>query len=306
MCESLSSQRDHRGGVLLSLAAVAVLSPDSLIVRTVEAADGVVLLWRGAFVAAVITTVTVRRGNVRTRFRRSGLAGVAAGCCWALATFLFVYSVRRTTVASTLVIVGAGPVFAAAMERIALREPIPRRTWIASVGVAIGVAWIFAGSLGGDAFAGDLAALAGSLSFAAFLTLLRRGRATDMSPSLVVGGATTAVAAIATGGASSMPSARDTALLVLLGGVILPASLLLTTSAARRIGAAEISLLGRLETVLGPLWVWLALGDAPPRQVLAAGALILAVTVAHSVAAMRAEATSSKAPPSADVVDVHR
>ena len=37
-------------------------------------------------------------------------------------------------------------------------------------------------------------------------------------------------------------------------------------------------------TVLGPLWVWLVLGDAPPPQVVAAGALIVVVTTLHSVA----------------------
>ena len=301
MCESLSSQRDSRTGIALALAAVAVLSPDSLIVRTVDAPDVVVLLWRGSLVGLVMVCVAASRGGVRERFRATGPADVAAGCCWAVATILFVYSVRRTAVASTLVIVGAGPVFAAAMERIALRDPIPRRTWIASIGVAAGVAWIFAGSLGEDAFAGDAAALLGALSFAAFLTLLRRGRASDMTPALAIGGGVTAGAALVGGGAATLPALRDVALLVTLGAMIVPASLLLTALAARYIRAPEISLLGRLETVLGPLWVWLALGDAPPAQVVAAGLVIVAVTALHSVAAMRAERR-----PSPDVVDVDR
>lgn len=299
MWEALSSQHDARRGILLALAAVAVLSPDSLIVRTVRSGDEVVLLWRGGLVALAMLAVGVLRGDAPRRIRAAGVAGVAAGCCWAAATILFIFSVRRTAVASTLVIVGAGPVFAAAMERVALREPIPRRTWLASVGVAAGVAWIFAGSLGEAAFAGDVAALAGSLSFAAFLTLLRRGREGDMTPALVIGGTLTAVIALACGGATPLPSARDAALLVLLGAVIVPTALLLVTLAARHVRAAEISLLGRLETVLGPLWVWLALGDAPPGQVVAAGAVIVAVTTAHSVATLRAGSASS-----ADVVDV--
>jgi len=303
MCEALSRQQDHRTGVALALGAVAVLSPDSLIVRTVQMPNEGVLLWRGALVAIVVLVITARGGSLRRRFGSVGVAGMAAGCCWALATILFVYSVRRTAVASTLVIVGAGPVFAAAMERLALHEPIPRRTWYASIGVAVGVAWIFAGSAGGDAFSGDLAALAGSISFAAFLTLLRRGRASDMSPSLVVGGVVTASVALAAGGAAQVPSARDGALLVMLGAVIVPASLVLTTRAARQIRAAEISLLGRLETVLGPLWVWLVLGDPPPAQVVAAGALIVAVTTLHSIAAIRADA-HAEGGASAQVVDV--
>jgi drug/metabolite transporter (DMT)-like permease len=299
MCEALSSQRDGRAGITLALAAVAVLSPDSLIVRTVGSPDETVLLWRGGLVAVVMLAVAASRGRPSERSAETGVAGVAAGCCWAVATILFVFSVRRTAVASTLVIVGAGPVFAAVMERLALREPIPRRTWLASVGVAVGVAWIFGGSVGEAAFAGDVAALAGSLSFAAFLTLMRRGRHGDMTPALALGGAITAVVALARGGATPFPSGRDVALLITLGAVILPTALLLVTLAAHHIRAAEISLLGRLETVLGPLWVWLALGDAPPPQVVAAGVLIVAVTSAHSVATLRAGRRGS-----ADLADV--
>ena len=305
MCESLSSQRNGRTGIALALAAVAVLSPDSLIVRTVDEPNEGVLLRRGALVEAVVLVGTARRGRLRDRFATSGEAGAAAGCCWAVATILFVYAVRRTSVASTLVIVGAGPVFAAAMERIALHERIPRRTWLASAGVAVGIAWIFAGSIGREGFAGDLAALAGSLSYATFLTLLRRGRGADMTPTLVIGGVVTAVAALGAGGAASMPSPRDAALLVVLGGVIVPSSLFLTTLAARHISAAEISLLGRLETVLGPLWVWLALDHAPTAQVVAAGVVIVVVTALHSLAALRADARDAE-PASPDVVDVDR
>jgi drug/metabolite transporter (DMT)-like permease len=307
MWEALSSRHDHRRGVAFALAAVAVLSPDSLIVRTVDAPDQVVLAWRGGLVAIAMLAIATWHGDVAQRLRAAGGGAVLAGCCWALATILFVYSVRRTEVANTLVIVGAGPVFAATIERLALRDRIPFRTWAASVGVAAGLVWIFAGSAGRGSLDGDAAALGGSLAFAAFLTLLRRGRATDMSPALIVGGGVTAIVALASGGAE-VPSTRDVVLLVLLGLLILPVSLLLTMQAARRIRAAEVALLGRLETVLGPLWVWLALGDAPPADVVAAGALIVAVTTAHSIAAIRADARAVEpgetVVASADVVDV--
>jgi drug/metabolite transporter (DMT)-like permease len=148
-----------------------------------------------------------------------------------------------------------------------------------------------------------VAALGGSLAFATFLTLLRRGRATDMTPALVVGGAVTCAIAIVGGGAH-VPSGRDLALLGLLGLVILPVSLSLTMRAARRIRAAEVALLGRLETILGPLWVWLVLGDAPPPDVIAAGCLIVGVTTAHSIAALRADAREVPSRRSAHVVDV--
>jgi drug/metabolite transporter (DMT)-like permease len=308
MCEPLSSQhQDHRTGVALALLAVLILSPDSLIVRAVETSDAGVLAWRGTLVAGAMLAVTAWRGSLVQRFRAGGRAAFAAGCCWALATVMFVFSVRRTDVASTLAIVGAGPLFAAVFERLALHAHVPLRTWLASLGVVGGLGWIFVAGADRGALAGDLAALAGSLAFAAFLTLLRRGRTIDMTPSLVIGGVVTACVALASGGAT-VPGARDAALLAALGLVILPVSLALTTTATRHLPAAEVSLLGRLEAVLGPLWVWLVLGDAPPGTVVAAGTVIVGATSAHWIAAMRAGSRGRRSPAEAspEIVDVDR
>jgi drug/metabolite transporter (DMT)-like permease len=48
------------------------------------------------------------------------------------------------------------------------------------------------------------------------------------------------------------------------------------------IPVAQTSLLGMLETVLGPLWVWLVLDDRPAPASLAGGALILVALVANA------------------------
>jgi len=66
---------------------------------------------------------------------------------------------------------------------------------------------------------------------------------------------------------------------VQLGG-----GLLLFTRGARLIPVAEASLLGVLESVLGPVWVWLAVGERPAVPSLVGGAMILSALVAHTVA----------------------
>jgi drug/metabolite transporter (DMT)-like permease len=47
---------------------------------------------------------------------------------------------------------------------------------------------------------------------------------------------------------------------------------------------AEASLIGVLECVLGPLWVWLAIGERPGLFALIGGVVILSALVAHTVA----------------------
>ena len=76
---------------------------------------------------------------------------------------------------------------------------------------------------------------------------------------------------------------RDLALLAFFGVGQFGAGFLLFTAGARLIPAAESSLIGMLETVLGPLWVWLVLSERPGAASLAGGALILAALLANTL-----------------------
>ena len=51
--------------------------------------------------------------------------------------------------------------------------------------------------------------------------------------------------------------------------------------------AADAGLLSVLETVLGPLWVWLAVDERPDASVLAGGGLVLVAVVMAGVAEQR-------------------
>ena len=58
--------------------------------------------------------------------------------------------------------------------------------------------------------------------------------------------------------------------------------------ASRRLLAPEIALIGLLEVVLGPLWVWLAVGEEPGRATLIGGAVVIGALAANELAARRA------------------
>ena len=77
--------------------------------------------------------------------------------------------------------------------------------------------------------------------------------------------------------------ARDLGLLALFGVGQFAAGFLLFTAGAPLIPPAEASLIGLLETVLGPLWVWLALNERPGVATLTGGALILAALLANAL-----------------------
>jgi len=49
----------------------------------------------------------------------------------------------------------------------------------------------------------------------------------------------------------------------------------------RLVPSAVAALVGTLETVLGPVWVWLAHGETPSDRTVLGGCIVLAALIAH-------------------------
>ena len=87
--------------------------------------------------------------------------------------------------------------------------------------------------------------------------------------------------------------ADDLALLALFGAAQLGFGLILFTAGARLIPVAEAALIAVLESVLGPVWVWLALGETGAPAGLLGGAIIRAALVVHTALDLRRSVPSS-------------
>ena len=276
---------------MLCIVGVIVISPDALIIRAVDTDVWTVVCWRGLFTLAgtVVVLGLLRPG--RTDARRAGILPTRphlfAGALFAAASVAFVSALDRTDAASVLVIIAAGPLIASILGRVFLHEPAHVRTWLTGAAVLVGLGVILGGSLGRGELDGDLLALAGATCFAGYLTVSRAARPADMTPAIAIGGGGAALVGLVAGADLTL-GIGDLLLLALLGTVILPVSLTLITRATHHLPAPEVNLIALLETLLGPLWVWLALGETPTPEVLAGGVLVVGAVTVHSVLALRA------------------
>ncbi len=285
---------EHTRGLIMAVTGILVLSPDTLVIRLIEADPATLLWWRGVFMfTGLAIYLTLRhRGRPWAAVRAVPRLGWLSAALFAVSTILFVGSVTLTTVANTLVIVASAPLFAAIFSRLFLSEPVPLATWIC-VGVGIAaVAVIFAGNHGGGAprsegaLWGDLMAVGSAILLAAHFVNARHARAVSLMPPLALSGLLVAAAV------SPFASPLDVGLgdfgwLVLLGLFIMPLAFGLLSEAPRYMPAAEVSLIILLETALGPLWVWLVLAEVPDPWTLVGGALLVATLVAHGVLGLR-------------------
>jgi drug/metabolite transporter (DMT)-like permease len=279
--------REHVRGLVLCATGVIVISPDALIIRAVHTDAWSTVCWRGIFTAVgTLVVLAILAPGQGPRAWRPTASHLFAGALFAAASVAFVFALHRTDAASVLVIIAAGPLIASVIGRVFLHEPAPARTWLTGGAVVAGLAVIFGGSLGRGEIDGDLLALAGASCFAGYLTVSRAARPADMTPAIAIGGVGSAVAGLITG-ADLTIGAGDLLLLALLGLVVLPVSLTLITRATHYLPAPEVNLIALLETLLGPLWVWLAIGEDPSPEVLAGGVLVVGAVMVHSALSMR-------------------
>lgn len=294
-----AASSDHVRGIVLTVTAVLVLSPDALLVRLIDTDPLTLIFWRGALSAlAILLALGCLWGrSTLVNLLVIGRPGLLFGGISALGTILFVYALRTTSVANTLVILAATPLFSALLSRLFLGERVARRTMLA-IGVGVGgILLLFAGNLGQGTLAGDLCALAAASLWAGNLVVLRHARSVNMTPAVALGGALTALLALLFGAAPLAVAPTDFGLLLLLGGLVLPLSFALITLGPRHLPAAEVSLILLLETFLGPFWVWWVLGEVPNVPTIIAGALILGTILLHSLATLRGTGSYLKATP---------
>jgi len=281
----------HIKGLLLTGTAVLILSPDALLVRMIHCEIWTLLFWRCLLTGIMqsLFLAACYRGQFVQSFRNIGRTGLLSALVVTCGALLFVNSLKQTAAANTLIILAASPLFSSLFSWVFLREMIARRTWAAIVICFGGMLLIFSGSLSSGFLFGDLLALGATLMWGLNLVILRHGKAVNMVPASLLGNLMVVLVAFLAGAHPLDVTTQDMVYLLLLGGLVLPVSFTMITFGPRYLPAPEVSLVLLLETVLGPVWVWLVLGEAPLATTLLAGLLIVGTMVTHTLLALRAQ-----------------
>jgi drug/metabolite transporter (DMT)-like permease len=283
----------RRGAVLVACAAVC-WSSGGLIARLAGTGPWTTSLWRSFFASLFLAVVlsTLRGRSIVAQWRDGGRPVLAVAICMALSSTCFIFSLAHTAVANTLLLMSIGPYVAGLLGWLLLGERVAPRTWLA-MGVALtGTVVMVSSSQARGGLAGDLLAIVMATSFAVATVLVRRHPEIQMAPAAAL--ATTLTFLVALPLADPLHTApRDVLLLAFFGVGQFAAGFLLFMAGARLIPAAQSSLIGMLETVLGPLWVWLVLNERPGAASLAGGGLILAALLVDSLLDLAAPRVTS-------------
>lgn len=244
--------------------------------RLVGADGWTTSFWRSTFMAATLLLWLVwRHGRDTAReFRLIGRPGVLLALSFALTFTCFILALSLTTVANTVVIMAATPLFAGIAGWLWLGERMSRGMIAAMLFAGTGIAVMVGDSVGSGNALGDLLALGVALTQGGNVVILRHGRDVNLIPALCLAGVLAALAALPLASPLAVTTA-DLGVLATLGAVQLGLGLVLFSLGVRHLPVAIAGLLALLETVLAPVWVWLGVGERPSDLAIVGGAMVV-------------------------------
>jgi drug/metabolite transporter (DMT)-like permease len=283
--------RNDRLGILLVFLAAVCWSFGGTIERFVATDDiWTIVFWRSLWSAAFLFCFMLWRDGARGMtklFTDMGWPGISVAVCFAFCSTAFVIALSYTTVANVLLVQAGVPLFAALLAWALIGEQVSTITWIAIGAVIVGVAIMVSASIGANVSPmGDSLALAIAIVFSLATVITRRYSHVRMVPATCLSGAISAVFASTLASGLAIHGS-DIYVLFAFGALNLGLGLAFFTTGARLIPAAIAALISTLETILGPIWVWLIHAEVPSLRTLIGGSIVVAALLVHIGAELR-------------------
>jgi len=288
----------------LLLFAVLLLSTDALLVLEVSDLNEWTLIFMRYWLMGLTITIyffITEQERCILKFIDIGYLGIIASCFNAASGICYVFALLHTHVANVMVIMATNSIFAAIFSYLIFAELVPLRTIITMIVILISVVTIIALELTSDFdsnWFGNFMAVLSAFFTALYYVMVRginKGRKTreeiDLIPCLILAASIEAIIAVGAGAFDDLQtlSDRDLIFLMLQGVIVLPIGSALLTYVTKYITAPEVTLFMLLDTIIEPIWVWLAGLDTPPYYTIYCGVVVIVALAANSYIALNEE-----------------
>jgi len=279
---------DQKKGTLLAFTGIMFITPDSLLIRLSNISSWNLIFYRGfiPFLVILIGLAIIHRSNLFKKILDNGWSGLAYVVSFAVTSIAFVISIENTNVANTLVMVALAPMLSAIISLIFLKEHPDQKTWIAIIITTLAVIYIFYDAIDAGDFLGNFLGLICATGLAVNAVIIRSAKKINLVPSAMIGKLVVALFAIVFVDQIKLEN-NDLIFVPLMCVVCIAIPFVCVTLAPRYITAPEVNLFFLLETIFGPLWVWLVIKEQPSFETIAGGAIIITTIAIHSALALK-------------------
>src|ERR1043165_2385732 len=296
MENEVSQSRLTASPLFLVFGAAILWSTGGLFIKSTHLSPLALSFGRSLF--AVITLVIFTR---REGFGINRISAVTS-ILYAALLILFVVATKLTTAANAIFLQYTAPVYVLVLEPLFYKEKFRARDFVTVAACIAGMSLFFVGKLRPQDVNGNLFALASGVCFALFFLLLRHAKARQVNPatSTIYGNLIVVLICAPAFFKAVQPgiAAADLARIAYLGIVQIGfAYLLFTLAMARGLRSLDAGIIGYIEPVLNPIWVFLFIGERPSGWAIVGGAIIILSVMVH----MLLGATTRDKPVAADL-----
>ena len=193
----------------------------------------------------------------------------------------FIIAMNNTTVANVVFIISTQTMFLAIFGFFYLKEKV---SLIGSSSIFLamsGILIMVGDSISTGSLFGNLVALVIPINFAIYVMIIRKNSNLDMVPAMLYSGIFSLIYGAILSNSFEFTS-HDLFMGFLLGVPQLALGFICITIGSRTTASAPVGLLMLMETLCGPLWVWLFLSEIPPISVFIGGAVIISAIILKS------------------------
>lgn len=208
---------------------------------------------------------------------------IAAAICLVLTNLLYVIANKLTTAANAIVLQYTAPIFVLIWDCL-YRKKFPKKHQILVVGMTFaGMILFFFDQLDGGALLGNIIAIAAGLCFSGVFFINSLPEASGDDASMIAFGLSFLISIPFLGGVLKLDVVALIALLV-LGVFQVGLAYMLFAKGAKLTTPVSASLIGLLEAVLNPVWVFLFYGEAVGKYAFVGAMVILMAVVINTLA----------------------
>jgi len=279
---------DQKKGMLMAFTAVMFLTPDSLFIRLANINSWNLIFYRGLipFSVVFIYLLFVYKSKLIKKTLSNGSRGLAYALVFTVTNITFVISIENTNVANTLIMIALAPMLSAVLSLIFLKEIPDKKTWAAITVTTLSVIYIFFDAVDTGDMMGNALGLLTAFGLAVGAVIIRSAKKIDLVPSAMFGKLLVALIAFYFADNLNLKD-NDLIIVPLMCIMCVAIPFVLVTIAPRYITAAEVNLFFLLETILGPIWVWLVIKEQPSFETIVGGVVIITTISIHSALSLR-------------------
>jgi len=267
--------------VTLVLIAVLLWSTGGLFIKLTTLDAYQVTFFRSLLAGITVLLVTRKAGL------RINAFGVMCSIIYAALLFLFVWATKHTSAANAIFLQYTAPIYILILAPFIIGENFHVKDLLTIIFCIGGMSLFFVGDLSLGDYHGNLAALGSGVFLGLYIILLRHPKADGMNPVITViyGNFLLAILTLPSGiAAFPTMTLMDVAAVGFLGIFQIGISYILFIKGVKGgTRPLDASIIGFIEPLLNPVWVFLFVGERPSNWAILGGAIIITTVVAHTL-----------------------